>query len=239
MPGNAVDAASFEFYEGIRIVIPGALAGGLLAGIGRTFDLPFLSLTEGPLVAVVGSLLLGMFLYFLDFPKKAAIFNTLQPTDHIIYNWCADKPKRMTTINAYFLILDTRAPAAVRARALYMGSMFRIGYESIYMLLAASIVCLSEPLWNFRAEITSTRSVTHLVTALVVAGVLLYSWVGLRKSQESKRAWTKDHADLEPVATNQRDIVWLGASALAWLIVLILPVSTLAKLIPIGVLLVR
>jgi hypothetical protein len=133
---QGVDAASFEFYEGIRIFIPGAATVGLASGVGQTFGIKFLDVAGNEVIGILIALAVGLFFYFVDAPAKAAVTKPLQPTE-FMSSW-GGRPRTHSTLNVYLLILDTDIPPAIRARALYMGSMFRIGFEVIYLLLVTS-----------------------------------------------------------------------------------------------------
>lgn len=139
------DAASFEFYEGIRILIPGALTIALCEGAARTFSDHGAGLGFGTFSLLVISTLVGLVFYFVDAPSKSAVFSPLQPTD-TLFEWGIKPKEGMTTLNAYFVMLDTDIPPPIRARALYMGSMFRIGFEAIYLLSLGSLLVLLSPL---------------------------------------------------------------------------------------------
>src|SRR5690242_14921107 len=116
---GGVDAASFEFYEGIRIFIPGAVPVGLAAAIGETFHATATDLADKEITAIIAALGVGLLFYFVDAPARAASFKSLQPTE-LLDSW-AVKPQGVSTLNAYLMMLDTDIPASIRARALYMG----------------------------------------------------------------------------------------------------------------------
>jgi hypothetical protein len=138
-----VGATSFDSYEGIRIVIPGALVTGLLVAAERTFAVhgpnPIAKETS---LALLVALAAGLLLYFVDLPTKSAGYNQeSQPTNYLnaTYGSSADsgglKPGEI--LNRYLLLLSTEVPGTIRNRTLYMGSMYRIAFESI--LVAATV----------------------------------------------------------------------------------------------------
>lgn len=132
IPGGDFGTTSFDFYEGIRILIPGAVAVGLTESILNSVPtFADFSLLPGVLGGVLLSLSAGLVLYFLDVPIKSAFYNYRQPTDLL-----AKRTQRVEreVRPGFFLIFDTEMPPIIRARALYMGSMFRIGFEGILLL---------------------------------------------------------------------------------------------------------
>ncbi|MCL8251366.1 hypothetical protein AERO_08215 [Aeromicrobium fastidiosum] len=139
---EGLDATSFDFYEGIRILVPGATALAVGEGLARTLSDSGDGLSVGSVVSFFLALLIGLLFYFVDAPAKAAIFSPLQPTD-VLMSWPVKPTPGTKTINSYFVMLDTVIPASIRARALYMGSMYRIGFEMIYILALPSICLVS------------------------------------------------------------------------------------------------
>lgn len=128
-----VSPSSFEFYEGIRILIPGALVVGAYEAVVATFRFEAPQATSDALAAFVAALVVGMVAYFLDFPSKGTAFRYLLP-DATVRQWNVPAPPGRRPETLYFLILDEVLPAGLRNRALYYGSIFRIGYEAIYIL---------------------------------------------------------------------------------------------------------
>jgi hypothetical protein len=134
-----VNAASFEFYEGIRILVPGGVAVAMITAVGNTFDISGLNLAESIAGALAIALLLGLFAYYIDAPAKTAAFSRDLPTSATLKKWEVEPPSGTSLLNVYFVLLDEMMPAPVRARALYMGSIYRIGLESIYLIATSSI----------------------------------------------------------------------------------------------------
>jgi hypothetical protein len=139
---EGIDAASFEFYEGIRILIPGAITLGLAEGVTRTLSADGDGLGLGTFASFVVALLVGLIFYFVDAPAKAAVVRPLRPTD-TLFSWKVRPRSGTTTVNNYFVMLDEDIPGPIRARALYMGSMYRIGFEAVYLLALVSAAVLS------------------------------------------------------------------------------------------------
>jgi hypothetical protein len=135
---SEVGTQSFDFYEGIRIFIPATVAVAAAEALYRTLTGGGSStlLTENVALAVVAVLFAGLFLYFLDIPTKFIAYRSAQPTEEL--ERLAGTAGNVRAVNAYFVLLDTVMPAQIRARSLYMGSIFRIGVEVILTLATCS-----------------------------------------------------------------------------------------------------
>jgi hypothetical protein len=147
---EGIDASSFEFYEGIRILVPGAITLGLAEGVVRTVSSDGAGLGLSTFESFVASLLIGLVFYFVDAPAKAAVAVPLRPTD-TLFSWNVTPRKGTNTVNNYFVMLDQDIPGPIRARALYMGSMYRIGFEAVYLLALVSAALLSLGNWTSRS----------------------------------------------------------------------------------------
>jgi hypothetical protein len=139
MPPGEIGASSFEFYEGIRIFIPGAAVVGLYTGVVNTFALAAPDPANNLVAAAVAALLVGLLLYFIDYPSRGAAYLSGLP-DQELENW--NLPKSLNRVNLYFVLMDTDLPGGIRNRALYMGSMYRIGVELAYLLFVTSVCVL-------------------------------------------------------------------------------------------------
>jgi predicted permease len=134
---GGVRPESFDFYEGIRIVIPGGFAAGLLlASFGTVDFVAGLAIASSGFALVGLVLALGLVLYFLDLPYKSAVYSSHQPTE-LLAAWYK-KPER-EVVSLYFHLLDTELPSLIRSRALYMGSIFRIGFETVLLVALAQL----------------------------------------------------------------------------------------------------
>jgi hypothetical protein len=185
--GNGVDAGSFDSYEGIRIFIPGAITVGLVAAVDATFDLIAFEFADNEITSLLAALIIGLFFYFVDAPARAAVTKSLQPTG-LLQSW-GRKPRDVTMLNVYLYILDTAMPAVIRARSLYMGSIFRVGLEAIYLLfLTASGVLLTAATgWSSaddRARSPSASLVDHYVIVALVVTVYV---VALRREMLGRK----------------------------------------------------
>lgn len=140
MSSGELGASSFEFYEGIRIFIPGAICVALYAGVVATFGLNAPMPTESIVGSALGALICGLLLYFVDFPTHSAAFRNGLP-DRELEQF--ELPSWLNRTNFYFVLLDTALPTGIKDRALYMGSMFRIGYELTYLLFTTSVCVVS------------------------------------------------------------------------------------------------
>lgn len=132
-----VQASSFEFYEGIRILVPGAIAVAAYGAMTTTFELNTPSPTESAAGALVAALLVGLLLYFIDLPARSQVYKAALPHT-VLDTWTKGERGGLSSTNLYFVLLDEGIPAGIRSRALYMGSIFRIGFEAIYVLGLAS-----------------------------------------------------------------------------------------------------
>jgi hypothetical protein len=127
---NEVSPGSFDAYEGIRILIPGAIVSAVAYLTTKTVaPSVHIDLSGDAIAWIVASLATGLVLYFLDLPAKAVAFRELQPTEYLESTY-PDVPKGEVLTN-YLLMLNTVMPANTRNRALYIGSMYRIGFEMI------------------------------------------------------------------------------------------------------------
>lgn len=135
--GDASGATQFEFYEGIRIILPGALTVGLANEVSRTFHLG-IHLENNPVGGIAAAILIGLIFYFIDAPAKAAVYYQNLPTEHL-KDLGITAPAGYRLENLYFVLHDEVIPKSIRARGLYMGSMYRIGLEAIYMLMFTAV----------------------------------------------------------------------------------------------------
>lgn len=212
---EGLDAASFEFYEGIRILIPGFLAVAALDGGAIALDLRPGGFGLGIAEFIIVAILAGLAFYYIDLPAKTAVVKPNMPTT-LLMSW-GIKPHVGKTINVYFVILDTVIPAPIRARALYMGSMFRIGYESIVIFYVSSLVILTYPLVKLEP---GTRGVVRLDGILMLATVavvllVLYTF----RRHLSERGRDSEEFDVEAAMLEVRDWAILLA-AVAFVILL-------------------
>jgi hypothetical protein len=206
---QGVDAASFEFYEGIRIFIPGAITVSLLTGVGATFDIASLNFTGREIQALLAALIIGLGFYFVDAPAKAAIIRPLQPTEYL-RTWKV-RPATHSRLNVYLLMLDTEIPAAIRARALYMGSMYRIGFEAIYLiLLSALAVFVVSAARSSGAEPNLVRETA--IHRLVLAGLAVAAWLFALWRDKTGYSSPKEEHDIVPKRWS-----WVDALLLAFL----------------------
>jgi hypothetical protein len=179
MPLGDVGSSSFAQYEGIRILVPGALAVTLYAALTATYGLSLAAPASDALGGIVGALFAGLFLRFVDAPSRCVHYRNDALPDRELGRWGVGPGTYPSLTSVYFVMLDTSFPPTIRDRALYTGSMFRIAFESIYMLgfTSVTVLTLASATPNLgldRGSVTSTRvvllttAVTHLL--MVVAG---------------------------------------------------------------------
>jgi hypothetical protein len=135
----SVSSDSFEFYEGLRIVLPGTFVVALYAAIGSTFGF----VTDiGALPAIVGILVAGMLFFFIDFPSRATVFEFESP-ELVLQTWGNRPPSGGNHLNVYYEVLDTFMPAGIRVRTTYLGVIYRIGFEAVYLLSLPALAVLT------------------------------------------------------------------------------------------------
>lgn len=137
-----VSSGSFEFYEGLRVLAPGSFVVALYVGIGNTFG--FVAGAGGidALSAILSTLFVGMIFLFIDVPSKAAVFAFESP-ELVLKTWSNRPPQGGNHLNVYYEVLDTIVPPAIRTRTYYLGVIYRIGFESIYLLALPGLAVLT------------------------------------------------------------------------------------------------
>jgi hypothetical protein len=190
-----VSPSSFEFYEGIRIIIPGAFALALYAAIGQTFGFPTGAVSSNALSGVVGALGIGLLLYFFDLPSRSAAFRMDLPGE-VLKRW-DDGRGAVTPANRYFVIFDEKLPRVAFNRALYYGSIFRIGFEGIYLAAVVPLIVIASgtlaPMVGIaRNPDTETRVAFWVAGALhlvILSGAVITrrSWWGTRERRTKRR----------------------------------------------------
>ncbi|MCM3659990.1 hypothetical protein M3148_03120 [Georgenia satyanarayanai] len=141
-------ASSFDSYEGIRIIIPGFVVFTVgFAAYSTVAPGDTGLMTSDALLTVAAAIVVGLVLYFWDFPAQSAAYLERQPTEHLEQMYPHIQPARLLT--SYLLILNTRMPANIRNRSLYMGSMYRIGLETILAMAVSSAVVFGASLFDY------------------------------------------------------------------------------------------
>lgn len=143
MPVGDVNPSSFDAYEGIRIVIPGAIVVSCYAAVTETFSTTSFSPSSNLLGGVVASLLIGLVLLFIDLPRKSAQYLNPQIPTQELWRWNVKSDLYDNYLSLYLVMLDLSFPATIRNRALYMGSIFRIGLEGIYLVGLTAVGALA------------------------------------------------------------------------------------------------
>jgi hypothetical protein len=173
----AISSGSFEFYEGLRVLFPGTFAVALYTAIGTTFGFLAHPSDIGALPAIVGILVAGMLFLFLDIPSSAAVFRYESPV-LVLQSWGHRPPKGSNHINVYYEILDTLVPSGIRTRTYYLGVIYRIGYEAVYLLSlpALTVLVLGDLFPTVGKERRLDADASRLV--LVMAGVAIIATFG-------------------------------------------------------------
>jgi hypothetical protein len=141
VPGE-LSATSFDYYEGIRIFLPGAVCVAIYGAVVATFGLNAPVPHDNALAALFASVVAGLLLLWADIPAKAAPYFAGQPHRELERD-DLQLPGEMTPQNLYMTLLDTEIPAVIRNRSLYMGSIYRIGFEFIYLIFLAAIAVIA------------------------------------------------------------------------------------------------
>jgi hypothetical protein len=137
-----ISSSSFEFYEGLRALVPGGLVVAMYAAISNTFGITGSALFDSALVAVAATLAVGLVLLFLDFPSKAATYHYDTPVEHLT-TWDDVAPRGEAAYKTiYFEILDVEVPAGIKTKVYYFGAIYKIAFEIIY-IAAASVPVLA------------------------------------------------------------------------------------------------
>ena len=76
---------------------------------------------------------MGLLLLFLDLPAKAAVYSFDEPVSLLAQEWSVRPPPRASYLNVYYEIIDAEMPTGIRNRTYYLGVMYRIGFEAIYL----------------------------------------------------------------------------------------------------------
>lgn len=203
-PLSEVTPGSFDSYEGIRILIPGLIA--FAAGLTTFMTIApgqDTSAAQDPLVAVVGSITMGLFLYFWDIPARAAAFSEQQPTNYLEKQYPNVPGYELLTI--YFLILNGKMPSNTRNRALYMGSMYRIGTEMILFLGGAASIVLGAALFDYGRMLDDSTRFARIIAAGGLAAMYIFAVMvnqaherkaAKRSREETVKLWRSFHDDV-------------------------------------------
>jgi len=187
-----VNPSSFEAYEGIRMLIPGAVVVSLYGGVVATYSLASASPADNALAAVVGALFVGLLLLFVDAPVRSAAYRNGYLPNREIEDWNVDTKPYGGALNLYFVMLDTSFPATIRNRGLYMGSIFRIGFESVYLVALTAVGVLLATatfpdLGPARPATTATSVVLYAAAACpaLILAASLYGRLVYRRRRKS------------------------------------------------------
>jgi hypothetical protein len=135
-------SSSFEFYDGVRILVTGAILVALYTAVIETFALNAPLPTADALSAITAVTLAGVILYFLDVPGRSVLYAAALP-HRVLDSWGLTPPGGRTMRNVYFVLMDTRMPAGLRSRAQYYGSMYRIAFETILLLCVSGTLAVT------------------------------------------------------------------------------------------------
>jgi hypothetical protein len=207
-----ISSSSFEFYEGLRALVPGGFVVGLYAAIRETFGVSGAGSIHTALVAVLATLAIGFLLLFLDFPGKAAVVNYNTPIDHLA-SWKDVAPRSGATHkNIFYEILDVEIPAGIKTKVYYFGAIYRIGFEMIYISAAAIPILAIATLFPAVGVARDAHDQT-LVRRLFVAALLSHVVIVVIAL---RGRWGKLRDDLsKELPVLDRVLLVIGISALA------------------------
>ncbi len=126
----------------MRIVLPGTFVVALYAATGSTFGFLSSASDISTLPAIVGAVIVGMLFLFVDFPSRATLFQFESP-ELVLRTWGNRPPSGGNHLNVYYEILDTFMPAGIRVRTTYLGVIYRIGFEAVYLLTLPALAVLT------------------------------------------------------------------------------------------------
>lgn len=223
MDVSTVGSGAFEFYDGLRILIPGTFVVALYVAIGDTFG--FLSGIGDvqALPAIVGGLIAGILLMFLDIPSFAAVYHYESPL-LVLESWDRYPPRGSYLLNVYYELLDGEFPGTMRTRTHYLGVIYRIGFEAVFLLTLPAIAVLTlGTIYPSVGSRTPHINVKDGHLALIIGAVLLFAifmaaivtrWRGRNRS--SKYETNTFRRQLEGVVGEIVDeLQWLDVSCMA------------------------
>lgn len=198
-----VGGATFDSFEGIRIIAPGLIVYGTGIVVFQTVA-PHAETGQATeaFVSLVSSLVVGLFLYYWDFPARSAVFNRDLPSDFLVQKY--PKKSRPALVTTYLLILNTVMPANIRNRSLYMGSMYRIGLEMTLAISLGSAVVFSAAVLNYGTVATENADRSRHVAALAILFVFL-AGLAVHVASEKRNKATADA--LRGIGSNVADRV--------------------------------
>jgi hypothetical protein len=191
-----LDAGSFEFYEGIRILIPGAALVAVYAAVVATFRLTAPTVGQNALADIAAAIVGGLLIYFIDAPAKAASF-TVDLPDRQLDELKIRRPPGVSRLNLYFVALDEIVPGPIRARALYMGVMYRIGFELIYLAFLSSAAVFAIVVLGVSSPARDSHQTYVVFAAGIGLLISLIPWCVYAAYQRALRRLRR-HASTEP-----------------------------------------
>jgi hypothetical protein len=201
-----VNPSSFEAFEGIRILLPGALVVAIYGAVVATFAPATASPTSDALTAVAAALFVGLTLLFIDAPAKSAAYRSPDLPSWELERWGIDARPYKGNVNLYLVMLDVSFPPMIRNRGLYTGAMFRIGFEGIYLVgLAVIGVFFTEALFPHvgQARDVAPATTRDVLFGVVAAHVAIFSWSlaawyshRRQRARGVRKAWAAVRTDL-------------------------------------------
>ncbi|MFP3881930.1 MAG: hypothetical protein ACLFWH_06380 [Actinomycetota bacterium] len=187
----------FTIYETLRIFTPGALAVVVLdislrLSTGQAVVAPFgvgpesvVEAIEAVATFVLLALILGLFLYLLDFPERLRIFKgdptwAVQPSK-AMKEIIADTPDSVReryehdALSLYFLFSDRYLPDDLHKRIYLFGAIYKIFVDLRLLSVAALVISIPLAISAVRSDGSQAVSDSlSLTSALAVVPILIY-----------------------------------------------------------------
>jgi hypothetical protein len=164
-------SSSFEFYEGLRALVPGAFVVALYAAICKTFGLADAVSVDATLAGLLATLAAGFVLLFLDLPSRAAVSHYNTPIAHVAAWSDVRRRADASAKNIYYEILDVEVPPGIKTKVHYFTALYKIGFELIYVA-AASIPVLGVVAVLPSTSVARFGTIGNMRAALLVAVAL-------------------------------------------------------------------
>ncbi len=200
----------FGIYEGLRILVPGLYAAGLVLMLYWTYLANVLNalVGAGPLLVsyFLLTVVIGMGLYALESPKRRRAFQENQPSRHLSTR--ARMMKDFPLLDdadaqrLYFYILNTYVPPPFHEKIFFFGMLYsvmtQIRRSSFWFAALASALALVE-----LGSGTPLQELQPLILAALSVWIIFVVYVqhnkADRKMQENYQdqiLWLEMHADL-------------------------------------------
>ena len=171
---NGFPGPSFFSYEGLRILISGLFAYGLIRAAAPAFlaDDALVELADASTVAVI-ALASGLMLYFVDLPSFTPLVKTQPAMARIRDIGRAANLGPYVAENRFYIAFDTLFPPTLRDRGSYFLEIYRIGFEAILLTSVGATV-----LW-LQLGVEEPKRVKLPLVFLVIMVATLVGWFSI------------------------------------------------------------